>query len=115
MTKQPERIPPTETIPPVTGEAPPELLESILQDVRQRTGADPRQVTIIRAQAVVWNDGALGCPQPGMVYTQALVPGYWVTLEFDGKTYNYHAAGNGYFIVCENGLPPFGTPGASDR
>jgi hypothetical protein len=29
----------------------------------------------------VWNDGSLGCPEPGMMYTQALVNGYWLIIE----------------------------------
>ncbi len=115
MTKQPERVPPTESMPPVTGEVPSGLMGSMLQDLSQRTGADPQLVSVIRAQAVVWRDGALGCPQPGVVYTQALVHGYWVTLEFEGKTYDYHAAQNGYFMLCENRLPPLGTPGIPDK
>lgn len=115
MTSQPDPIPPTEPIPAVTGEAPPALMEAILQDVSQRTGAQPAQVKVIRAQAVVWNDGSLGCPQPGMFYTQALVRGYWVVLELDGKTYDYHAAESGYFVLCESGQPPFGAPGLPDK
>jgi hypothetical protein len=36
---------------------------------------------VVQAEAVTWPDGALGCPEPGIVYTQALVPGYWVVVE----------------------------------
>lgn len=115
MTSQPDPIPPAEPLPPVTGEVPASLMDAILQDVSQRTGAQPAQVKVIRAQAVVWNDGSLGCPQPGMFYTQALVRGFWVVLELDGKTYDYHAAESGYFVLCENGQPPFGAPGLPDK
>lgn len=115
MTQQPDSLSPTDSGTPVTGEAPADLIAAILQDLAQRTGADPQRVVVIRAQAVVWNDGSLGCPQPGMFYTQALVRGYWVVLALDGKTYDYHAAESGYFVLCENGLPPFGTPGVTDK
>ncbi len=114
MSQPPEMTPPNQAETPVTGEAPPDLMAALMSDLSQRTGAKPEQVTVIRAQAVVWNDGSLGCPQPDMFYTQALVNGYWVVLEFEGKTFDYHAAENGYFVLCENGQPPMGTPSLPD-
>lgn len=106
MNKTPERVPQTEEPAPVTGEVPLELLDLILKDLTARTGAAPGQVSVIRTQAVVWNDGSLGCPQPGMVYTQALVKGYWVELEISGKKFDYRASDTGYFLLCESGFPP---------
>ena len=73
MTKIPERVPPTEAITPVTGEVPTELLDTILKDLSERTGAALEKISVIQSQAIVWNDGSLGCPQPGVMYTQALV------------------------------------------
>jgi hypothetical protein len=116
MKTPPERVPPTESPLPVTGEVPPELLDAILEDLAGRTGASQEQMVLIRAEAVVWNDGSLGCPQPGMLYTQALVNGYWVELEVDGQTFDYHAARTGYFVLCESGIAPrIPLPGAADR
>ena len=43
------------------------------------------QLVIVRAEPVVWNDGSLGCPEPGMMYTQALLNGYWVIIDARGK------------------------------
>lgn len=106
MKKSPERVPLVKESTPVTGEVPLELLDSILNDLTARTGAATGQISIIRGQAVVWNDGSLGCPQPGMMYTQALVNGYWVELEAAGKKFDYRASETGYFFLCESGLPP---------
>lgn len=60
------------------------------------------------AQAVTWNDGSLGCPQPGMMYTMALVPGYRVVLEAGGKTFSYHGAQEQPPKLCENPRLPGG-------
>lgn len=111
MTKIPERVPPTEATTPVTGEVPTELLDSILKDLAERTGAAPEKISVIQAQAIVWNDGSLGCPQPGVMYTQALVNGYLVILEVGDQKYDYRAAETGYFFLCERGLPPISPPG----
>ena len=70
----------------------------------RRTGADREAINVLRDEAVVWRDGSLGCPKPGMMYTQALVEGYWVVLEHDGKTYDYRAGNRGYFVLCDQPL-----------
>jgi hypothetical protein len=111
ITKMPERVPPTDAITPITGEVPSELLDSILKDLSQRTGVAVDKIKVIQAQSIVWNDGALGCPQPGVRYTMALVNGYRVILEVEDQQYDYHAAETGYFFLCESGLPLITTPG----
>ncbi|MFN8482654.1 MAG: hypothetical protein U0768_06375 [Anaerolineae bacterium] len=65
-------------------------------------------IQVKSAGAVTWNDGSLGCPQPGMMYTMALVPGYRVVLEANGKTYSYHGAGGQPPRLCENPRLPSG-------
>jgi hypothetical protein len=114
MKKNLERVPPENEPTPVTGEVPPELLNSILDDLTNRTGVAPKQVSIIRGQAVVWNDGSLGCPKPGMMYTQALVNGYWVELEVAGQRFDYRVSDTGYFFLCESGMQPGFVPVTPD-
>ena len=62
---------------PVKGQVPQTILESILKEAAALAKVSHEQLVIVRAQSVVWNDGSLGCPEPGMMYTQALVNGYW--------------------------------------
>lgn len=99
------RPPELATVPPTTaslvGEVPATLRESIEADLEQRTGVVRAAFEYVRAEAVTWNDGSLGCPQPGLAYTQALVPGYWVVIRAAGAEYDYRAADSGYFILCE--------------
>ena len=57
---------------------------------------------------MTWSDGSLGCPRPGQVYTQALVPGYQVVLEVEGRQYDYRATERGYYVLCE--LPTLSQP-----
>jgi hypothetical protein len=114
MTKMPERVPPTEETTSATGEVPNDLIDSILKDLAGKTGAQISNMTIVQSPAVVWNDGSLGCPQPGGIYTQALVNGYWIILEIAGKKFDYRATEAGYFILCENGIPPIPVQGTPD-
>ncbi|MDW8325617.1 MAG: hypothetical protein RMK99_03535 [Anaerolineales bacterium] len=100
---EPATVPPTPA--PVVGELPATLRESIEADLEQRTGVSRSAFTYLRAEAIVWNDGSLGCPQPGMMYTQALVPGYWVVIRAGDAEFDYRAAESGYFILCEPKRP----------
>lgn len=88
------------------GEVPAALLEEITADAADRTGVEPDEVTILAAESVTWSDGSLGCPEPGMMYTQALVPGYRVVLEAGGTEMHFHASERGDIQFCENPRPP---------
>jgi len=52
---------------------------------------------------VTWSDGALGCPKPGLSYTQVLVPGYRVTAATSAGRMLYHTDTRGNVVIC--GMP----------
>src|SRR5918999_697742 len=109
----PERVP--GDMPPVTGEAPEDVLSPIIDDVAERTGAEPAEIEVLRSQSITWNDGSLGCPKPGMVYTQALVDGYWVVLSYQGQEFDYRVNEHEAFFLCEKPtLPGLGVPGGGN-
>lgn len=93
---------------PVTGEVPADLLGEILTDAIDRTGVPASEIEIARAEETTWPDGALGCPEPGQVYTQALVDGFQVVVEAAGERLDYRATANGSFRLCEDGGRPAG-------
>lgn len=103
----PATQPMPEPPPATTGEVPASILDAILADAATRSDGP---FVVVRAQAVTWSDGSLGCPEPGMNYTQALVDGYWVVLEGDSQTLDYRASANGSFKLCPAllGVPPIG-------
>ena len=105
--KQFERVPRDVTAGP-TGEAPDSLIEAIINDLMERAGAKRDEIGVLRDEAVIWPDGALGCPKPGQNYTQATVDGFWVILEHAGRRYDYRATVKGFFFLCE--LPPTRLP-----
>jgi hypothetical protein len=77
-------------------------------DLSRRLDVDPADITVLSAEEVTWRDGSMGCPQPGMLYTQALTNGTRVVLEADGQRYHYHAGGRRSAFLCENPDPPAG-------
>ncbi len=61
-------------------------------DAAERAGVDEEDVAFVTIEMVTWSDGALGCPEPDRMYTQALVEGYRIVLEADGERLVYHGA-----------------------
>ncbi len=73
-------------------------------DLAARQGVEATAITVVSTDEVTWRDGSMGCPEPGMNYTQALVPGIRVILELDGVRYEYHSGGGRSMFLCEK--PP---------
>ena len=99
--------------PPLSDPAIPEsqmLIEKAKADLAQRLSIPASQINTRDIRKVLWPDNSLGCPQPGMTYTQAVVQGYLILLESTGKEFEYHAdLGNDVFY-CENPTPPLQAP-----
>lgn len=94
---------------PVTGEVPPPVLEAVRARLATDSGLDASAAEVKVAQDVQWPDGSLGCPEPGVMYTQAIVPGYQVVLVLDGREYDFRvAARSGTIRLCE-GPGPIGS------
>ena len=88
------------------------LIRAALTDAAQRSGVDERMLKVISAEAVTWPDGSIGCPQPGMLYTQALVPGYRIRIDAGGRVLDYHAGRRGPpgFCPADRVTPPVDDP-----
>jgi len=69
-------------------------------DLARRLGVEPDDLKVVSAEEVTWPDGSLGCPEPGMSYTQALVDGSKVVLGYDDRVYVYHAGDDGEPFLC---------------
>ncbi|MBA3019805.1 MAG: hypothetical protein KJ738_07750 [Actinobacteria bacterium] len=76
-------------------------LAAITADLKQRgvTGT----FTVLKAVSITWNDGSLGCPEPGKFYTQALVPGAQIVVSVGDQRYDYRFGGGSTPKLCENG------------
>jgi hypothetical protein len=66
-------------------------------------------------EAVIWADGSLGCPQPGRMYTQALVPGWRLVVRHGSRERLYHASRSGTWVQCPVGRAAKPLPGDAMR
>ncbi len=84
------------------------VAQPAVTDLADHLGVDESAITVVSVEDVTWSDGSLGCPEPGMMYTQALVDGTLIVLEVDGVAYEYHSGGEHDAFYCENPTPPVG-------
>jgi hypothetical protein len=71
------------------------------EDLARRLGLASEDVGLVSVEAVEWSDASLGCPQPGMMYAQVITPGFLVTLEAGGETYEYHTDTGDQVVLCQ--------------
>ena len=76
------------------------MRDHALRDLSRRLNVPASDIEVRAVDAVTWSDGALGCPQPGLAYTQALVPGYRVVLATGETEYHYHGGSHGRPFLC---------------
>ena len=85
---------------------PENLIGMVKADLAQRLSVSAEQINVVESVEVEWSDSSLDCPQPDMLYTQVITPGYRILLEVNGQTYEYHSNRDTHFVYCENLVPP---------
>lgn len=80
--------------------AAPSEVEMATADLAERMSVDISEVEVVSVQSVDWRDGSLGCPEPGMMYAQVIVPGMRIVLAVDGEEYEYHSGRNRDPFLC---------------
>ena len=77
-----------------------------MTELSERIGVDVEDIELVSLLEVTWRDGSLGCPEDGVAYTQALVPGQQMILRVNGEDYYYHSGKSGEFSYCGDPVPP---------
>lgn len=93
---------------------------SAIDQLAKQLSIEAATIAVVRAEEVDWPDGSVGCPMPGMRYTQAIVNGTFVQLRAGDQLYNYHGAGTRPPTLCRSKLEVLPEdlrrgPGVGDR
>lgn len=75
-------------------------IELAMMDLANHLKIQESQVSLVSVIEKTWPDSSMGCPQPGMAYTQVLTEGSQLILSANGKQYFYHAKINGKYTFC---------------
>jgi len=107
----PQRIPDiasgplVETLQPAgqpvnTATMPRAVRRAVVADAAKRFNVAESAVVLVRAEQLTWSDGSLGCPEPGVAYTQVLVAGFRVDATTSAGTLTYHTDSRGRVVSC---------------
>ncbi len=106
---QPTRVPAGSSAgTPGTIDLPASVIDPVVAEIARVAGVQVDQVTILSAEPVTFPDGGLGCPEPGMAYTQIMVDGYRIVAGAGGTTYDYRGSGS-TFRRCDPKVDPSAT------
>jgi hypothetical protein len=73
---------------------------AVVADAARRFKVDESAVVLARAEQLTWSDGSLGCPEPGQMYTQMLVPGFRVVAKTAAGELVYHTDSRAHAVAC---------------
>ena len=76
------------------------LIDQARTNLASRLGVPASSITVQQAAEHDWPDSSLGCPEPGMMYSQVITPGYLIILQVNGKSYEYHASRT-HVVTCQ--------------
>jgi hypothetical protein len=75
--------------------------ELVRAALAKELGLAEADVSVVSAAETEWRDSSLGCPKPGVNYLQVITPGYKITLEAQGKRYEYHTDTKQRVVRCD--------------
>lgn len=111
-TGEPAQMNPSPTPPQSAGLE--SLIQQAVRDLAARLSIPEDQIQLVSAEAVVWPDASLGCPQPEMAYIQIPFDGSLIILRAGERTYEYHAGGKRGLFLCEGVKTKPGKPAPID-
>ena len=99
-----------------TASMPRGVRRAVVADAAKRFNVAESGVVLARAEQLTWSDGSLGCPEPGVAYTQMLVAGFRVDATTSAGTLTYHTDSRGSVVSCgaRSARPTRPAPGAND-
>lgn len=86
--------------PVATASIPREVRRAVVADAAKRFKVAESSVVLAGAEQVTWSDGSLGCPEPGRLYTQMLVPGFRMQARTQEGQLTYHTDSRGNALTC---------------
>ncbi len=84
------------------------LIEQARVDLAEKLKVEVQAIELERFELVVWPDGSLGCPQPGMAYAQVQREGYRILLRHQDRVFTYHGGEDQAPFLCLSPLTPPG-------
>jgi len=69
------------------------------RELSNRLGVPPEDLVLVRSRKTEHRNASLGCPDAGVFYAEAMVPGYVLLYELKGLRYPFHVSSDGRFFT----------------
>jgi len=77
-------------------------IATALGDAASHLGVIPSDLHVGQVEAHQWPDSSLGCPKPGLLYSQIVTPGFLIVISSSsGKQLEYHTDARGRVVLCK--------------
>jgi hypothetical protein len=76
-------------------------VDAALADAAAHLGVSRADLQVEQVEAREWGDSSLGCPRPGLMYSQVVTPGYLIVISGAGKQLEYHSDARGRVVLCQ--------------
>ena len=94
--------PVTSVLPGSTSNTDPQAsVDAALSAAAEHLGMSPADLHVDQVDARQWGDSSLGCPKPGIMYSQIVTPGFLVVISGPGKQLEYHTDARGQVVLCQ--------------
>lgn len=77
------------------------LVAKARADLQRRLSVEADEIELLEFKAVIWPDSSLGCPRPGMNYTQVQRDGVLIRFTAQGRTFAYHGGSGRDPFLCD--------------
>jgi len=115
VTREPTQAPPATPVPTQpSGDQLPPFMPALEQFAAEKLSAQPGQVKVMKIEPVEWPDSCLGAAQPGEFCSQVITPGYRVTVNINGTTYELHTNGSDQVRLANSTTPVTDIPPAAE-
>jgi hypothetical protein len=84
-----------------SAQVPKPIVDAVLNDIAGRSDGPQTSLQIVSAEQRTWNDGCLGLAKPGVLCTQALVPGWRIRVEGKTQRWIYRTNQTGSVVKLE--------------
>ena len=76
-------------------------MDNALCDAAAHLAVNSDALRVDQLEARQWGDSSLGCPKPGIMYSQIVTPGFLILITGAGKQLEYHTDARGRVVLCQ--------------
>src|SRR5438445_13657885 len=76
-------------------------VDAAMRDAAAHLGVSQANLKVDQVEPRQWGDSSLGCPKPGLMYSQVVTPGFVVIISGAGNQLEYHADTRGQVVLCQ--------------